>query len=154
MYFSYSTILFATLRVLETAIVYSNVQDFLLFGVGGMAARTASSNTIFNPSCVRAEHSRYLLAPISFCICSPWREGDALKHCMHEFSSPKINDFPLAVRPLKLNCKWPRLEVSLSLLHIASRLQIAMHRHSYTNRRLISILVSITGKHGKSSYSC
>merc|ERR1719204_1359031 len=31
-----------------------------------IAARMASSNTCFKPSCVRAEHSKYLVAPTSF----------------------------------------------------------------------------------------
>jgi hypothetical protein len=33
--------------------------------------RIASSNTFCTPSCVNAEHSRYLAAPISFCIPTP-----------------------------------------------------------------------------------
>lgn len=45
--------------------------DLTLLG-GFSTARIASSNTPFNPFCVRAEHSRYLWAPISLAICSPW----------------------------------------------------------------------------------
>jgi len=35
------------------------------------AARTASSNTVLRPFCVRAEHSKYLTAPISLAIATP-----------------------------------------------------------------------------------
>lgn len=34
-------------------------------------ARMASSKTVFNPFWVKAEHSRYFTAPMSFCICTP-----------------------------------------------------------------------------------
>lgn len=34
-------------------------------------ARIASSNTVFKPFCVKAEHSRYFTAPISFAIATP-----------------------------------------------------------------------------------
>lgn len=44
--------------------------DFFFFCCGCMAALIASSNTCFSPSCVRAEHSRYLTAPTSFAMLS------------------------------------------------------------------------------------
>ena len=34
-------------------------------------ARMASSNTVLRPFCVRAEHSKYLTAPISLAIATP-----------------------------------------------------------------------------------
>jgi len=44
---------------------------FLGFGFGHKYARIASSNTVFKPFCVNAEHSRYLTAFISLRIDSP-----------------------------------------------------------------------------------
>jgi len=38
---------------------------------GFNTARMASSNTVLSPFCVRAEHSKYLTAPISFAIPTP-----------------------------------------------------------------------------------
>jgi hypothetical protein len=35
-------------------------------------ARIASSKTFFNPFWVRAEHSKYFTAPISFAMLAPW----------------------------------------------------------------------------------
>lgn len=45
----------------------------LFFGgmMGQRTARIASSNTVFRPFWVRAEHSRYLTAPISLAMASP-----------------------------------------------------------------------------------
>lgn len=53
---------------------YKIVHFFCLFGggAGHRTARMASSNTFFRPFCVSAEHSRYLTAPISFCIWRLW----------------------------------------------------------------------------------
>lgn len=52
---------------------YSSVQlRFFFCGmIGHNTALIASSNTVFSPFCVNAEHSRYLTAPISFAIASP-----------------------------------------------------------------------------------
>ena len=44
---------------------------FLARGLGHKTARIASSNTVFSPFCVSAEHSRYLTAPISLAIARP-----------------------------------------------------------------------------------
>lgn len=41
---------------------------FCLTGGGHSTARIASSKTCFKPTCVRAEHSKYLIALISFAI--------------------------------------------------------------------------------------
>jgi len=51
---------------------YMSVQTFLGFFLGVSAARIASSNTVLSPSCVRAEHSKYFTAPISFALSSAW----------------------------------------------------------------------------------
>lgn len=44
-------------------------------GLGGATgqrtARIASSNTVFNPFCVSAEHSKYFTPPISLFIARP-----------------------------------------------------------------------------------
>lgn len=52
---------------------YSSMQCFrgLGLGCGHKTARMASSKTFLRPFCVRAEHSRYLTAPISFAIAKP-----------------------------------------------------------------------------------
>ena len=42
-----------------------------LVGTGQSTARIASSNTVFSPFCVNAEHSRYFTAPTSFAIANP-----------------------------------------------------------------------------------
>ena len=44
------------------------------FGFGQSTARMASSNTVFRPFCVSAEHSKYFTAPISFAIAKPWHQ--------------------------------------------------------------------------------
>jgi hypothetical protein len=41
------------------------------FGAGHITDRIASSNTFFNPFCVKAEDSRYLWALISFALAIP-----------------------------------------------------------------------------------
>ena len=53
---------------------YNSVHLFFFFGTfcGCSTARIASSNTVFSPFCVSAEHSRYLTALTSFCIDKPW----------------------------------------------------------------------------------
>uniref|UniRef100_A0A1A9UM28 Uncharacterized protein n=1 Tax=Glossina austeni TaxID=7395 RepID=A0A1A9UM28_GLOAU len=38
---------------------------------GHNTERIASSNTVFRPFCVKAEHSKYLTAPISLAIANP-----------------------------------------------------------------------------------
>lgn len=45
--------------------LYNNVHFLLFFLTGGgqRTARMASSNTVFRPRCVNAEHSRYFTAP-------------------------------------------------------------------------------------------
>lgn len=45
---------------------------FFDLGLGHKCARIASSKTVFKPFCVKAEHSKYLTAPISLRIDSPW----------------------------------------------------------------------------------
>jgi hypothetical protein len=40
---------------------------------GHKTARIASSNTVFNPFCVNAEHSKYLTALISLAIAKPYK---------------------------------------------------------------------------------
>ena len=52
---------------------YKRMHVFFFFWTfcGCRTARIASSNTVFKPFCVSAEHSRYFTALISFCICSP-----------------------------------------------------------------------------------
>ena len=40
-------------------------------GFGHRTARIASSNTVFRPFCVRAEHSKYFVAFMSFAIANP-----------------------------------------------------------------------------------
>lgn len=56
-----------------TIFSYKRVHVFFFFWTfcGCSTARIASSNTVFKPFCVSAEHSRYFTAPISFCICNP-----------------------------------------------------------------------------------
>ena len=44
---------------------------FLILGTGHSTARIASSNTVFKPFCVKAEHSRYFTAPTSLAIARP-----------------------------------------------------------------------------------
>lgn len=53
---------------------YSSLQCFFFLGLGcgHKTARIASSKTFLRPFCVRAEHSRYLTAPISLAMASPW----------------------------------------------------------------------------------
>jgi hypothetical protein len=41
---------------------------------GQRTARIASSNTVFNPFCVNAEHSKYFTAPISLAIAKPYNQ--------------------------------------------------------------------------------
>jgi len=66
-----------SLRKLEVA--YSSVHVFFFFGLGfgQRTARMASSNTVFSPFWVSAEHSRYFTELISFAIARPCRVGGA-----------------------------------------------------------------------------
>lgn len=50
---------------------YKRAHFFLGIIFGSKTALIASSNTVFNPFCVRAEHSRYLTAVISLPIARP-----------------------------------------------------------------------------------
>lgn len=52
---------------------HNNIHWFFFFGFGfgHRTARIASSNTVFRPFCVSAEHSRYLTAVISLAIARP-----------------------------------------------------------------------------------
>lgn len=58
---------------------------------GHKTARMASSNTVFRPFCVRAEHSRYFTALISLAIARPWNTsgqlGDIIAAVCHGFHS-------------------------------------------------------------------
>lgn len=59
--------------LLLNCILYKRIQFRLFLGCGGgdKTARIASSNTVFSPFCVRAEHSRYLIALISLAMVTP-----------------------------------------------------------------------------------
>lgn len=65
---------FLCVRVHATESIY-RIEHLRLFFTGMMGqstARIASSNTVLRPFWVRAEHSKYLTAPISLAIASPW----------------------------------------------------------------------------------
>ena len=52
------------------------------FGGGKSTARMASSNTVFRPFCVNAEHSRYLTALMSLASWTPCgRDNPQNKNC-------------------------------------------------------------------------
>ena len=63
--------------------VYKTTHPFFCFFLGGGTSTTliASSNTVFNPRWVRAEHSKYLAARISFAIARAvsTRKGQIVK---------------------------------------------------------------------------
>jgi len=52
---------------------YGNVNPAFRSGIERhvQTARIASSNTVLRPFCVRAEHSKYLMAPIFLAIATP-----------------------------------------------------------------------------------
>ncbi len=49
------------------------------FGLGQSTARMASSKTVLSPFCVKAEHSRYFTAPISFAMANPFSQKSNTK---------------------------------------------------------------------------
>ena len=63
----------AGLLVPHGRIHYGNVNPAFPSGIEChlQTARIASSNTVLRPFCVRAEHSKYLTAPISLAIATP-----------------------------------------------------------------------------------
>ena len=72
---------------------------FLPGRAGHRTALIASSKTVFKPFCVRAEHSRYFTAAISFAIWRPWGYviGDSFfsfSFSMVSLSSRKSNLVP------------------------------------------------------------
>lgn len=58
----------------------------------------ASSKTVLSPFCVRAEHSKYLTACISFCICSPCGCVKNKEISIIEGGEP--NQWPVSSQPL------------------------------------------------------
>ena len=82
---------------------------FFVTFCGCRTARIASSNTVFSPFCVRAEHSRYLTAPISFCICRPWRQRieGGCKDAMHSL----IQFYTCASNYMTIRCTFEKCHV-------------------------------------------
>lgn len=56
-------------------------------------ARMASSNTVFNPFWVKAEHSRYLTAFISLDIATPWEYWIGAMRLKRRQSQGEVNNF-------------------------------------------------------------
>merc|ERR1719384_814240 len=74
----------------ETKILVNHkIKHFLFFGGSGgsKAAKIASSNTFFNPFCVRAEHSTYLTALSSLASLSPMSRLSGLCLFLASFST-------------------------------------------------------------------
>ena len=69
-WFSFSHLIASSLSIQVYRTLHLRV--FLILGTGHKTARIASSNTVFNPFWVKAEHSKYFTAPTSLAIDSPW----------------------------------------------------------------------------------
>lgn len=68
---------------------------FFFFSRGIRTARIASSNTIFNPCWVRAEHSKYFCAPIFLANVSPWKRQELWAKLSQNQSKLIVNNEPV-----------------------------------------------------------
>lgn len=114
---------------------------FLAFGLGHRTARMASSNTVFRPFCVRAEHSRYFTALISFAIARPCGYVIGESFFSRNFSTVSLSSLRSSFVPTRmigvlgqwwLTSGYHYKRTIISHYYIASN-----HRHLYKNMALI-----------------